>query len=217
MPRTGLKAQVSKLAVEKGAARRGGAEGGARPDAERIRVLKDYATRAAQQKGGALIGTVHCELLDYYATIVLQMYFAAVHAAAPLPPPFVRDDLVDIAKGYHVDVLRIFRPKIPAERVIAHAGDAYLQLRKIAAQRSAPARRALADGAEQYDKAEKLGSCARGCGGAPPDSDHIRVLKDYATCAAQQKGDALIGTVCVCVCVCVCVPVCVCVCVCVCV
>lgn len=141
MPYSSRRVSQSRAAVKSAEER-----GGARPDAERIRVLKDYATRAAQQKGGALIGTVHCELLDYYATIALQMYFAAVHAAAPLPPPFVRDDLVDIAKGYHVDVLRIFRPEIPAERVIAHAGDAYLQLRKIAAQRSAPARRALADG-----------------------------------------------------------------------
>ena len=152
MPRIGLKAQVSKLAVEKGAARRGGAAGGARPDDERIRVLKDYATRASQQRGSTFPGTVHCELLDYYVTIMLQVYFAALPLAAPLPPPMLRAYVVDVSKGYCVAALQIHRPEITIERVAAHASAAFPQLRTFAAERSAPLRRALEDG-EAFDPA----------------------------------------------------------------
>jgi hypothetical protein len=140
------------LAVKMGAARRGGEEGGAHPDAERIRVLKDYATRAAQQLGSKLDGTVHCELLDYYACIMLQQHFAALHIAAPLPPPMLRADVVDIAKGYYVAALRHLRPEITIESVAAHASAVFPQLRAIAAERSPPLRRALEDG-EAFDAA----------------------------------------------------------------
>ena len=128
------------------------AAGGARPDAERIRVLKDYATRAAQQLGSKLDGTVHCELLDYYACIMLQQHFAALHIAAPLPPPMLRADVVDIAKGYYVAALRHLRPEITIESVAAHASAVFPQLRIIAAERSPPLRRALVDG-EAFDAA----------------------------------------------------------------
>jgi hypothetical protein len=126
--------------------------GGAHPDAERIRVLKDYATRAAQQLGSKLDGTVHCELLDYYACIMLQQHFAALHFAAPLPPPMLRADVVDIAKGYYVAALRHLRPEITIESVAAHASAVFPQLRNIAAERSPPLRRALEDG-EAFDAA----------------------------------------------------------------
>jgi hypothetical protein len=126
--------------------------GGAHPDAERIRVLKDYATRAAQQLGSKLDGTVHCELLDYYACIMLQQHFAALHIAAPLPPPMLRADVVDIAKGYYVAALRHLRPEITIESVAAHASAVFPQLRAIAAERSPPLRRALEDG-EAFDAA----------------------------------------------------------------
>ena len=143
---------MSKLAVKMGAARRGGEEGGAHPDADRIRVLKDYATRAAQQLGSKLDGTVHCELLDYYACIMLQQHFAALHIAAPLPPPMLRADVVDIVKGYYVAALRHLRPEITIESVAAHASAVFPQLRAIAAERSPPLRRALVDG-EAFDAA----------------------------------------------------------------
>ena len=51
-------------------------------DTERALVLKDYATRARQQTDATLNGTVHCELLDYFTTIELQVYFAQVHIGA---------------------------------------------------------------------------------------------------------------------------------------
>lgn len=126
--------------------------GGARPDAERIRVLKDYATRASQQRGSTFPGTVHCELLDYYVTIMLQVYFAALPLAAPLPPPMLRAYVVDVSKGYCVAALQIHRPEITIERVAAHASAAFPQLRTFAAERSAPLRRALEDG-EAFDPA----------------------------------------------------------------
>ena len=101
-------------------------------------MLKDYATRARQQTGAELYDTVHCELLDYFTTIELQVYFSQVHiGAAPLPPPLQREHVEDIAKGYGVDALRIHRPEISLERVVAHARDVYPSLRKAAAQRSA--------------------------------------------------------------------------------
>jgi len=113
-------------------------------------VLKDYATRAAQQLGSKLDGTVHCELLDYYACIMLQQHFAALHIAAPLPPPMLRADVVDIVKGYYVAALRHLRPEITIESVAAHASAVFPQLRIIAAERSPPLRRALVDG-EAFD------------------------------------------------------------------
>lgn len=98
-------------------------------------MLKDYATRARQQTDATLNGTVHCELLDYYVTILLQDYFAQVHVgAAPLPLLLLCELVVDIAKGYGVDALRIHRPEISLERVVVHAHDVYLSLRKAAAQ-----------------------------------------------------------------------------------
>ena len=115
-------------------------------------MLKDYATRAAQQLGSKLDGTVHCELLDYYACIMLQQHFAALHIAAPLPPPMLRADVVDIAKGYYVAALRHLRPEITIESVAAHASAVFPQLRIIAAERSPPLRRALVDG-EAFDAA----------------------------------------------------------------
>ena len=115
-------------------------------------MLKDYATRAAQQLGSKLDGTVHCELLDYYACIMLQQHFAALHIAAPLPPPMLRADVVDIAKGYYVAALRHLRPEITIESVAAHASAVFSQLRAIAAERSPPLRRALEDG-EAFDAA----------------------------------------------------------------
>ena len=145
-----LRAKQSGKAGKMGVVARGG--GGAHPDAERIRVLKDYATRAAQQLGSKLDGTVHCELLDYYACIMLQQHFAALHIAAPLPPPMLRADVVDIAKGYYVAALRHLRPEITIESVAAHASAVFSQLRAIAAERSPPLRRALEDG-EAFDAA----------------------------------------------------------------
>ena len=142
--------QHSIKAGKSGGRGRGG--GGARPDAERIRVLKDYATRASQQRGSTFPGTVHCELLDYYVTIMLQVYFAALPIAAPLPPPMLRAYVVDVSKGYCVAALQIHRPEITIERVAAHASAAFPQLRTFAAERSAPLRRALEDG-EAFDPA----------------------------------------------------------------
>ena len=122
-------------------------------DAERALVLKDYATRARQQTDATLNGTVHCELQDFFITIALQVYFAQVHiGAAPLPPPLQREHVEDIAKGYGVDALRIHRPEISLERVVAHARDVYPSLRKAAAQRSAPMCRPREDG-EDFDPA----------------------------------------------------------------
>jgi hypothetical protein len=146
--------------------------------AERALVLKDYATRARQQTGATLYGTVHCELLDYYTTIELQKHFAQLHLGAPPPPPLQREDVEDIAKGYGVDALIIHRPDITLERVVAHARDVYPSLRKAAAQRSAPLCRPREDGeafdpavhiwdvgATRLDWAEKYEAAY---GGAPP-------------------------------------------------
>ena len=122
-------------------------------DAERALVLKDYATRARQKTDATFIGTVTCELQDYFTTIELQVYFAQVQiGAAPLPPPLQREHVEDIAKGYGVDALRIHRPEISLERVVAHARDVYPSLRKAAAQRSAPMCRPREDG-EDFDPA----------------------------------------------------------------
>ena len=166
--------------------------GGAHPDAERIRVLKDYATRAAQQLGSKLDGTVHCELLDYYACIMLQQHFAALHIAAPLPPPMLRADVVDIAKGYYVAALRHLRPEITIESVAAHASAVFPQLRAIAAERSPPLRRALVDGeacdaavhvwdvdATREDWASKYTTAYKG---APP------IITRYSVMAAAQAA-----------------------------
>jgi hypothetical protein len=62
------------------------------------------------------------------------------------------DDVVDIAKGYYVAALRHLRPEITIESVAAHASAVFSQLRTIAAERSAPLRRALEDG-EAFDAA----------------------------------------------------------------
>jgi len=132
--------------------RRARGDGGEHPDAERALVLKDFATRARQQTGATLYGTVHCELLDYYTTIELQKHFAQLHLGAPPPPPLQREDVEDIAKGYGVDALIIHRPEITLERVVAHARDVFPSLRKAAAQRSAPLCRPREDG-EAFDPA----------------------------------------------------------------
>ena len=132
--------------------RRARGDGGEHPDAERALVLKDYATRAREQTGATLYGTVHCELLDYYTTIELQKHFAQLHLGAPPPPPLQREHVEDIAKGYGVDALIIHRPEITLERVVAHARDVYPSLRKAAAQRSAPLCRPREDG-EAFDPA----------------------------------------------------------------
>jgi len=130
-------------------------------DAERALVLKDYATRARQQTDATLIGTVHCELQDYFTTIALQVYFAQVHiGAVPLPPPLQREHVEDIAKGYGVDALRIHRPEIILERVVAHARDVNPSLRKAAAQRSAPMCRPREDG-EDFDPRCTFGTWTR--------------------------------------------------------
>ena len=185
-----MRAKQSGKAGKMGVVARGG--GGAHPDAERIRVLKDYATRAAQQLGSKLDGTVHCELLDYYACIMLQQHFAALHIAAPLPPPMLRADVVDIAKGYYVAALRHLRPEITIESVAAHASAVFSQLRAIAAERSPPLRRALEDGeafdaavhvwdvdATREDWVEKFTAAYKG---APP------IITRYSVMAAAQAA-----------------------------
>lgn len=185
-----LRAKQTGKAGKMGVVARGG--GGAHPDAERIRVLKDYATRAAQQLGSKLDGTVHCELLDYYACIMLQQHFAALHIAAPLPPPMLRADVVDIAKGYYVAALRHLRPEITIESVAAHASAVFSQLRAIAAERSPPLRRALEDGeafdaavhvwdvdATREDWVEKFTAAYKG---APP------IITRYSVMAAAQAA-----------------------------
>ena len=105
------------------------------------------------RRSGRSIGTLARCLQDYFTTIELQVYFSQVHiGAAPLPPPLQREFVVDIAKGYGVDALRIHRPEISLERVVAHARDVYPSLRKAAAQRSAPMCRPREDG-EDFDPA----------------------------------------------------------------
>jgi hypothetical protein len=88
-PKGGNKrAEQHDKAGKLGGRARGDGDGGcARPDAERIRVLKVYATRAAQQLGSKLNGTVHCELLNYYACILLRQYFAALTMPRRCPRP----------------------------------------------------------------------------------------------------------------------------------
>ena len=179
---TGGARSASRARAGRGAqlavARKAQAAGELIRDAERALVLKDYATRARQQTGATLYGTVHCELLDYYTTIELQKHFAQLHLGAPPPPPLQREDVEDIAKGYGVDALIIHRPEITLERVVAHARDVYLSLRKAAAQRSAPLCRPREDGeafdpavhiwdvgATRLDWAEKYEAAY---GGAPP-------------------------------------------------
>jgi hypothetical protein len=171
-------------------------------NAERALVLKDYATRARQQTGATLYGTVHCELLDYYTTIELQKHFAQLHLGAPPPPPLQREDVEDIAKGYGVDALIIHRPEITLERVVAHARDVYPSLRKAAAQRSAPLCRPREDGeafdpavhiwdvgATRLDWAEKYEAAY---GGAPPRIERYsdKVKAQEALEERERRGDA---------------------------
>jgi len=78
--------------------------------------------RSGSEDCGALVDTVHCELLDYFLTTALQENLA-----------LGKDDIVDLALGY----LKMAVPRpIPPVRVAEHVRDVFPQLLKFATQRA---------------------------------------------------------------------------------
>ncbi len=78
--------------------------------------------RSGSEDCGALVDTVHCELLDYFLTTALQENLA-----------LGKDDIVDLALGY----LKMAVPRpIPPARVAEHVRDVFPQLLKFATQRA---------------------------------------------------------------------------------